>query len=130
MSDRILVDTCGWIEFAADGPLAETFAPYFHDLSLIVVPTVVQFEFFKWIKRERDEPFALELIGLTENACVVPLSTSIALLAADLASQHRLAMADAIIYATARQEDVLLASCDQHFSGLPGVRYVEKGANA
>lgn len=126
MSERILVDTCGWIEYATDGPLADTFAPYFRDLTRLVVPTVIQFELFKWGCRERDESTALELIGLTEHGQVVPLTTPIALLAADLASQHRLAMADALIYATARQESVVLATCDMHFSGIPGVRYVAK----
>lgn len=126
MNERILVDTCGWIEYASDGALADTFAPYFRDLTRLVVPTVVQFELFKWVCRERDEATALEFIGLTEHGSVSPMSTPIALLAADLSSQHRLAMADAIIYATARQESVPLVTCDQHFSGIPGVRYVSK----
>lgn len=95
MSEHILVDTCGWIEYATDGPLADTFAPYFRDLTRLVVPTVIQFELFNWGCRERDEAIALELIGLTEHGVVVPLTTPIALLAADLSSQHRLAMAAA-----------------------------------
>jgi hypothetical protein len=33
-------------------------------------------------------------------------------------------MADAIIFATARQESVPVATCDEHFSGLPGVSMV------
>lgn len=126
MSERVLVDTCGWIEYATDGPLATAFEPCFSDFSRLIVPTVVQFELFKWLCRERDEATALELIGLADHGRVVPLSTPIALLAADLASQHRLAMADAVIYATARQESVPLATCDHHFEGLPGVRYLVK----
>lgn len=128
MSAGFLIDTCGWIELAVDGPLSETFAPYFADIGRIVVPTVLQFEFFKWICREHDEPLALELIGLTEQGKVVPLTTAIALLAADLSKQYRLAMADALIYATARQENVPLVTCDHHFSGLPGVLYHPKSA--
>lgn len=65
-------------------------------------------------------------MGLTEHGEVVPLTTPIALLAADLSSQHRMAMADALIYATARQESVVLVTCDRHFSGIPGVHYVAK----
>lgn len=128
MSERFLLDTCGWLEVATEGPLADTFEPYLRDLTRCIVPTVVQFELFKWACRERDEGIALELIGLTEHGSVVPLNTPIALLAADLANQHRLAMADALIYATARQEHAPLITCDRHFEDLPGVHYTPKGS--
>jgi len=123
-----LVDTCGWIEYATEGPLAESFSPYFRDFSRLVVPTVVQYELFRWVSRERDEGTALELSGLTEHGSVLPLTTSVALLAADCASQFGLAMADAIIYATARQEGVMLATCDQHFAGLAGGAFSDRSA--
>lgn len=122
----MLVDTCGWIEWLTDGTLADAFQPLLKDPKALLVPTVLQFELYKWICRERDESFALEVLGVTERGQVVPLDTSLALLAADLAASCRLAMADAIIYATARQAGVELVSSDAHFSGLPGVRYIPK----
>ncbi len=33
-----LVDTCGWIEWSTDGPLAERFAPYLRLPADLVVP--------------------------------------------------------------------------------------------
>jgi predicted nucleic acid-binding protein len=48
------------------------------------------------------------------------------LLAADFSCEFKLAMADAIIYATARQHLATLASSDAHFEGLPGAFYVAK----
>jgi predicted nucleic acid-binding protein len=76
--------------------------------------------------RERDEPTALEIIGVTEQARVIPLDTSLAHHAADLATTHKLAMADAIIYATARQYGAELTTSDSHFQKLPGVSYSAK----
>jgi predicted nucleic acid-binding protein len=57
---------------------------------------------------------------------VIPLTTSLALRAADLAQQHRLSFADAVIYATARQEECPLVTCDHHFESLPEVTYFAK----
>lgn len=78
--------------------------------------------------RERDEATALGVIGLTEVCQAQVLDTRIALLAAELATQHKLAMADAIIYATARAAGGLLYTSDAYFSGLPGVYYWQKQA--
>ena len=124
----VLVDTCGWIEWLADGPLAEHYAPCLGRLEEVVVPTSVQFELYKWVCREASEARALEVIGITEQARVEPLETSTALLAADLAMQYKLSFADAIIYATARQCQAKLVTSDSHFQGLPSVEYFDKTA--
>ena len=116
-----VVDTCGWIEWLIDGKLAENFAPYLSDTEHLIVPALIQFELYKWTVRERDEAIALSVIGLTETCRVQVLDTRIALLAAELATQHALAMADAIIYATARAAGGMLYTSDAHFSGLPDV---------
>ncbi len=83
----ILVDTCGWIEWLTDGNLADQYEPCFEDVTQSIVPTSVQFELYKWVARKEGEQRALEAVALTEQALVVPLSTSIALLAAT--SQRR-----------------------------------------
>jgi predicted nucleic acid-binding protein len=122
----VLVDTCGWIEWLTDGPLAEDFEPYLQSGEGLLVPTCVQFELYKWVKRERGEPVALEVMALIEEAQVAPLTTAIALAAGDWALEFRLSFADALIYATARQYDVPLVTSDDHFQGLPEVVYVSK----
>lgn len=47
-------------------------------------------------------------------------------MAADLSLFHKLAFADAVIYASARKYDVELVTSDNHFEGLPGVSYLQK----
>lgn len=121
-----LVDTCGWIEWLTEGILIEKFSPWLSDLSEVYVPTMIQFELYKWVKRERNETQALEVVALTEQANVIPLSTGISLLAADLALLHGLSFADAIIYASAQQQQVTLITADDHFKSLPNVIYFEK----
>ncbi len=65
----------------------------------------------------------MDVIGMTESCQVMPLDTRITLMAADLASQHKLAMADAVVYATALSVNGELPTSDSHFSGLTHVRY-------
>jgi predicted nucleic acid-binding protein len=126
----ILVDTCGWIEWLVDGELADKFAPHLSAPEEIIVPTTIQFELYKWVKRERDEVTALETIALTEQCRVVPLDTSTALLAADLSLAHHLAFADALIYATAQQHAAKLITADDHFADLPQVEFFRKAAKS
>jgi predicted nucleic acid-binding protein len=119
----ILVDTCGWIEWLTEGALVNSFASYMKDPAELLVPTTVQYELYKWVKRESDENKALDTIALADDSLVVPLSTDIALVAADLTLSHKLAFADAVIYASARKYNVELVTSDDHFKGLPGVTY-------
>ena len=122
----ILVDTCGWIEWLTEGALADSFASYMQDPAELLVPTTVQYELYKWVKRESDENTALDTIALADDSLVIPLSTDIALVAADLSLSHKLAFADAVIYASARKYNVELVTSDDHFEGLPGVTYFAK----
>jgi len=68
----------------------------------------------------------LDVIALTEQGRVLPLTTRLSLYAADLALQYRLSFADAIIYASARLVDVPLITADDHFKDLPEVIYCSK----
>ncbi|MCU1230866.1 MAG: Ribonuclease VapC [Acidobacteria bacterium] len=57
---------------------------------------------------------------------VIPVTSEIALAAADLSLEFRLAMADAIILATARTLRAELVSSDRDFERIPGVTYFAK----
>ncbi len=61
-------------------------------------------------------------------AAVAPLDTRIAIAAGRLSVELKLANADAVIYATAVENDAALLTCDAHFAGLPQVTLIAKGA--
>jgi len=69
---KVLVDTCGWIEWLTDGVLADKFADYLIELDSLIVPTSIQYELHKWICREQNEVLAMEIIALTQQAQVIP----------------------------------------------------------
>jgi len=123
----MLVDTSAWIEWLVSSPIGATLAPELPDRRQWLVPTIVQLELAKWLTREVGEAKADQVIAFTETCVVAPLDTTIALSAADLCARHKLATADAIIYATALAHGADLLTCDRHFEGLPGVRFMPKG---
>jgi predicted nucleic acid-binding protein len=94
--------------------------------SELLVPTIVQQELTTWLLRERDEEAADAFIAYTEKCVVAVLDTATAIDAANLSRQHKLATADAVIYATALRRGAGLLTCDAHFDGLPGVIYLTK----
>lgn len=121
MSLRQVVDTSAWIEWLTASGLGQELGKQFPDKLHCVVPTIVQLELSKWLAREVGEDKADQVIAYTQKCVVVPLDTAIALRAADLHREHKLATADAIVYATAMHLDATLLTCDAHFDGLPAV---------
>jgi predicted nucleic acid-binding protein len=70
--------------------------------------------------------YAEEFVQKMQYAEVVPLDTKLSFCAVNINRKHKLAMADSIIYATAKQYDAILWTTDKHFEGLPNVRYFNK----
>jgi len=122
----ILVDSSGWIEFFTEGANAGKYGAYLEKASRLVTPTIVLFEVYKLIKRERTEEEALLAVAQIQKTRVVPLSESLALAAADVSLELRLAMADSIVYATAKAESAELVTGDKDLGRLPGVIYIPK----
>ena len=84
------------------------------------------FEVFKRVLQQRSEQDALRAAAVMRQARVVDLNDSLALSAARLSVDCKLALADSIILFTARQHGATLWTQDAHFADLPDVRYVAK----
>lgn len=65
-------------------------------------------------------------MALTQQAEVVALTESLALLASEMSRPYKLSFADAIIFATARQQKAELVTADDHFENFSGVVYFSK----
>ena len=123
-----VVDTSVWVEWLTGSALGRKMAKEIPDRAECIVPTIVQLELSKWLQREAGEDHADQVIAYTQKCIVVPLDTNLALLAAALHLQYKLATADAIVYATAQAQGAELLTCDAHFAKLPSVRYFKKTA--
>jgi len=128
MAASRVVDTSAWIEWLDGSALGRKLGKQFPDKARCIVPTIVQLELSKWLVREVGEEEADQVIAYTQKCMVLPLDTAIALLAADLHRDYKLATADAIVYATARHVGAELLTCDAHFESLPDVVFFPKSA--
>ena len=92
-----VVDSSGWLEYFADGPNADKFAPAIQRTRALVVPTLSIYEVFKRVLQQRSETEALRAVALMQQGQVVDLNTTTALIAAKLSVELRLPMADSIM---------------------------------
>jgi len=120
----IVVDSSGWLEFFGEGAHANEFAGRLKQPANVLTPTLVLYEVYKWMKRERSEEDAIAAVATMKRTHLVELTEEIALTAADLSLAHRLAMADAVMLATARKFDAELITTDSHFARIDGVTYL------
>lgn len=122
-SERYIVDSSGWVEYLGDGPKAVSFAKYLENPEALLLPSIVVYEVYKKMLREQNqtlaESFLSAAFGFQEREIL--LDVSLAALAARASLNANLSMADAIIYAAAREHQAQLITSDTHFAGLPGV---------
>ena len=121
-----VVDSCGWLEYFADGLNAEFFAPAVEDVSELIVPSISIYEVFKRVLQQHGEGHALQAVAMMMQGRVVSLDSGLALSAAKISVQLGLPMADSIMLATARVYQATLWTQDADFEGIDGVQYVGK----
>jgi predicted nucleic acid-binding protein len=121
-----VIDSSGWLEYFVGGKNASVFAPPIQDVANVIVPTISILEVFKRTLIEKGRTDALEAVAIMYEGKVIDLNREIALIAADLAFELKLPMADSIILATARAHNATLWTQDEHFKDIEGVKYIQK----
>jgi predicted nucleic acid-binding protein len=121
-----VVDSSGWLEYFARGTNASFFAPVVKATDTLFVPTVCIYEVFKRLLAQRGEEDALQAIGIMSLGIIADLTREIAVNAANISSEFKIAMADSIIMATARANNATLWTQDADFEVIGGVQYIEK----
>ncbi len=121
-----LVDSSGWLEYFADGKNAEFFAPAIENTKLLVVASINCYEVFKRIAQQRDENAAMQAMAVMQQGTVVDLSPDLAVVAAKIALDLKLPLADSVILATGRLHRAIVWTQDADFEGIDGVKFVAK----
>lgn len=121
-----LVDSSCWLEFFAGSPVGELVSEPIENTHQLIVPAIVLYEVFKKLLAEVGEDNAIMALAHMKQGKVVDLDAAIAIQAVKLGFEHKLALADSIIYATAVQHGCLIWTQDKHFEKLDHVRYFRK----
>ena len=118
-----LVDSSAWLEYFADGPNADFFAPAIERTRDLLVPTIVVFEVYKRVLQQRQEHTALEAVSVLQHGQLIELTASLAIAAARISQHEKLPMADSIILATARTRNATIWTQDSDFEEMDRVKY-------
>lgn len=121
-----LVDSCGWLEYLAEGPNAAFFAPAIENTDDLIVPTLCILEVFKRVLQQKGEDAALQTAALMQQGQVIDLDSGTAVTAAKLRHEIKLPLADAVIVATARTHHAVIWTQDRDFKDIEGVKFVHK----
>lgn len=121
-----VVDSSGWLEYFADGPTADFFAPAIERTADLIIPTLSLYEVFKRVLQQKGEGEALQAIAVMRQGQVVDLDAPLALNAAKTSVELGLPMADSIMLTTARRYGATLWTQDADFEHIDGVKYIRK----
>lgn len=123
-----VVDSHGWIEFFADGPLADKYEKYIKAANHadFLTPTIVLFEVYKKLATTLNEEVALESVAfIISNTTIRNIDRKLALNAAELSINHKLGVSDALIKAAADEGAAHIVTGDPHFQQFPNVIFIE-----
>lgn len=123
-----VVDSCGWLEYIADGDNAGFFEPALMDLSKLIVPSITIYEVYKRVLVQRGKSFADRAANAMSRGRIVYLDTEGLCAAVNASMRYKLAMADAIIWQTAQAHQAQLFTQDADLVDAPNVRFCAKVA--
>lgn len=123
-----IVDSSCWLEFFAGTEVGELVSSAIEDTDSLYVPSITLYEVFKKLLIETDEDRALLAVAHMKQGKVIELDSDLSIYSAKIGTEYKLAMADSIIYATARKFNCLLWTQDKHFKELEAVKYFAKSA--
>jgi toxin FitB len=121
-----LVDSSCWLEYFAGSGVGEELASVIERTDKLIVPAIAIYEVFKKLLLELDEDRALFAVAHMKQGEVVDLDSDLAIYSAKIGKEFGLAMADSIIYATAKKYNATLWTQDRHFESLEAVKYFKK----
>ena len=121
-----VVDSSGWMEYLQDTPRADLFAAAIEDRNHLLVPTIALFEVHRVLSRSLDARLVNRCLDVMRLGRVLDLTDARAVAAAQIAARHKLAMADAAMYAMACEFGATFWTQDVDYQGMPEVRFFAK----
>jgi predicted nucleic acid-binding protein len=118
-----VVDSSGWIEYLQDSARADLFAEAIEQRDKLIVPVIALYEVHRILSRKLPEVAVTSALDVMRLGRVVELTDRRAIAASGIAAQHKLAMADAVMYSIALEHKATFWTQDVDYQGLPGVNY-------
>jgi len=118
----IVLDSSCWLEFLMGTARADLFASIIDSPANLRVPVITVYEVIKKVRRELGDDVASRAVVLMQRSPIIDIDLRLVM----DGLTNGLPVADSLIYATAKSMGAVVWTQDQHFEGLPNVKYFEK----
>lgn len=120
-----MIDSWTWIEYWRGGKAADKAAEHIEGDEEAVLSTINLTEIYFWVLRFYDKALADAKLKTVMQRCqIIPVETEIALEAARIKKNLKLALADSLILATSRNLGARIVTGDDDFKGLKEVVFL------
>lgn len=121
----VLIDSNIWIEYFSGSDVGKKAIPIIEGKDKIVLSTINLAEIFRHIMAKRGKQDAEQAKeAVLRYGFSVSVTNEIAIEAAILKNARKMGLADAIIYATAKQENAQIVTADNDFRGCENVLFI------
>jgi len=121
----VLLDSWTWIEYWKGGEFAKEAAKYIEGDEESIVSAINVTEIYFWVARYYNQEKANEKVGTIQKRChVVGVGKEVAIRAAKIRLTNKLAIADSLILATAREAGGRVITGDPDMKGLEDVVFL------
>jgi predicted nucleic acid-binding protein len=107
-----IIDSSFWLEYFAGTDAGNIVSEIVENPNNFIVPSIILYEVFKKLLLETSENDALFSIAHIKQGKIINLDDELSLSAAKLSIEHKLPMADSIIYATNLKYNCMLWTQD------------------
>ncbi len=118
-----VIDSSAWLEYLANGPNAGEFAAAIEAVERLVVPALVITEVLRRLDVLGRRDVVPEVLAHMRQGRIIALDDQLAVDAAVVGRLHGLALADSVVYATARAVEGVVWTQDEDFQSLAQVEY-------
>lgn len=122
----VLVDSWAWIEYFKGGDAGKKVKQIIEGNQQLLLATINVSEIYLFLLKN-DPENAEDLVKfILSSSFVIPLETSIAMKASKIKHADKIGLADAIVMATAEENNATILTGDEDFKNLKNVIYIGK----
>ncbi len=122
----VLVDSWAWIEYFKGSHPATQAKEIIESNQKILLSTINVSEIYLFLLRNKPSDAEKLIKFVLNSSFVIPIDSSIALKAAKIKYGKKIGMADAIVIATAEENNATILTGDDDFKNLKNVIYIGK----
>lgn len=121
----VLVDSWAWVEYFK-GSVAEKGKEIIESKEQMLVSTINISEVYLFLLRNNPSEADKLIKFVMDSSFVIPVETKISIKAAKIKHNHKIGLADAIVIATAEENNAEILTGDDDFKNMKNVIYIGK----